>query len=254
MAADAAARSTRSAPSSSTPRLSIGQVLQRLGGEFPDLTSSKLRFFEEKGLLHPARSPSGYRKYSHDDVERIRRVLTMQRDLYLPLKVIGEYLAARDRGLDPELPGSRAPRTATMLEAGSSEFDRVELLVRTGASAALLDDAVSAGLIAPGSRFGADDATMLATLVELERSGIGPRHLRTFTTAARHELGLIEQSLPPSPRRGEPGGREQTAERAGELAELLATVRRTIVRQGLREVLGVGDGASARDASGADER
>lgn len=237
MAADAAARSSGSTPSS-TPRLSIGQVLQRLGGEFPELTSSKLRFFEDKGLLHPARSPSGYRKFSHDDVERIRRILTMQRDLYLPLKVIGEYLAACDRGLEPELPGSRAPRTATMLDGGASEFDRAALLGRTGASMALLDGAVAAGLVPAGPRFGPDDATMLATLVELERSGIGPRHLRTFTTAARHELGLIEQSLSPAARRGEPGGREDAAERAGELADLLATVRRTIVRQGLRDAAG----------------
>ncbi|GGA55615.1 MerR family transcriptional regulator [Pseudoclavibacter endophyticus] len=235
MAARAAASS---GPAPSTPRLSIGQVLQRLCSDFPDLTSSKLRFFEDKGLLHPARSASGYRKYSTDDVDRIRRILTMQRDLYLPLKVIGEYLDQVDRGLEPELPGSRAPRTATMLAHGD-DLDRGGLLERTGATGALLDQAVAAGLIGPGARFSADDATMLATLVELDRSGIGPRHLRPFKTAAQHELGLVEQVLPPAAaRRSEPGARERADERAGELAELLSTVRRTLVRQGVRELLG----------------
>lgn len=234
MAARAAAKQS-AAPS--TPRLSIGQVLQRLGGDFPDLTSSKLRFFEEKGLLHPARSASGYRQFSNDDVERIRRILTMQRDLYLPLKVIGDYLDQVDRGLEPELPGSRAPRTVTILE-GDTELDRAALLERSGASGALLDQAVSAGLITAGTRFSANDATMLATLVELERAGIGPRHLRSFKTAAQHEIGLVEQALPPTVRRSIPGGRERAGERIGELAELLSTVRQTLVRQAARELLG----------------
>lgn len=229
----------------STPRLSIGQVLQRLSAEFPELSSSKLRFFEEKGLLHPARSASGYRKYSRDDVDRIHRILTMQRDLYLPLKVIGEYLDDLDRGLEPELPGSRAPQTATIL-AGSVDLDRGELLAAAGAGAELLDDAVSAGLIAAGSRFTADDATMLTTLVELDRAGIGPRHLRSFRTAAQHELGLIEQALPSAAaRRDEPGMRDEAAERAAGLAELLSTVRRTLVRQAARDLLG-GDERQAR--------
>lgn len=240
----ARAAASHGGPATSTPRLSIGQVLQRLGGEFPDLSSSKLRFFEEKGLVHPARSASGYRKYSDDDVERIRRVLTLQRDLYLPLKVIGDYLDQVDRGLDPELPGSRAPQTATILEAGG-ELDREGLLERSGADASLLDQAIAAGLIAPGTRFTADHATMLATLLELERAGIGPRHLRPFKTAAQHEVGLIEQALPPTPRRLEVGGREASAERAGELAELLSAVRRTLVRQATRDLLG-GDERAAR--------
>lgn len=224
-------------PAPSTPRLSIGQVLQRLNGDFPDLTSSKLRFFEDKGLLRPARSASGYRKYSSDDVDRIRRILTMQRDLYLPLKVIGEYLGQVDRGLDPELPGSRAPRTATML-AGDADLDRPALLARTGASSALLDQAVTAGLVAAGSRFTSDDATMLATLTELERAGIGPRHLRPFKTAAQHEVGLVEQSLAPTLRRPDHAARERASEQAGELADLLSIVRRTLVRQAARELLG----------------
>lgn len=235
MAARAAAGFGSALPS--TPRLSIGQVLQRLNAEFPELTSSKLRFFEDKGLLRPARSASGYRKYSDDDIDRIRRILTMQRDLYLPLKVIGDYLDDLDRGLQPELPGSRAPRTASML-GGAVEHDRAGLLQRTGASATLLDQAIAAGLIAPGPRFSADDTTMLATLIELDRVGIGPRHLRAFKTAAQHEVGLIEQSLAPSSARTDAGARERVREHAAELAELLATVRRTLVRQAGRERFG----------------
>ena len=81
--------------------LTIGDVLAHLKAEFPDLTISKIRFLEDQGLVRPERTPSGYRKFSESDVERLRYVLTMQRDHYLPLRVIGEHLEAIDRGLEP---------------------------------------------------------------------------------------------------------------------------------------------------------
>lgn len=230
-----AARAARArGDDSSTPKLSIGQVLQRLTGEFPELSPSKLRFLEDKGLVHPSRTEKGYRKYSDADVERIRTALEMQRDRYLPLKVIAEYLDDLDRGAEPEPPGSRAPRTATMLPS-DVHLDRAELLRRSGASAALLEQAVQSGLVAAAARYTGDDLTMLRTLVELDRSGIGPRHLRSFRAAAQHELGLIEQALPPAGRRAEPGARDRADERAEELAELLGIVRRTIIRQALHD-------------------
>lgn len=231
----AASAVTAAKGGSSDPKLSIGQVLQRLAAEFPELTSSKLRFFEEKGLLHPARSPSGYRKYSLDDVERIRRILTMQRDRYLPLKVIGEYLDAVDRGLRPELPGAEQ-RPASIFAVVAGSLDRAELLRHAGAAPALLEQAVAAGLVGAGPRFSAEEGAMLRALVELERSGIGPRHLRSFRAAAQHEAGLIEQAVPPRQQRETNAQREA----ALALAELLTTVRRLLLQQAAKGALGDG--------------
>ena len=230
MSSNAAARARGATPPRS---LSIGQVLQRLGGEFPDLSPSKLRFLEEKGLVAPDRSPKGYRKFSGDDVERIRLILTMQRDHYLPLKVIGEYLDAVDAGLSPELPGSRATGHPSMLPA-EVVLDRAELLRRAEASAALLDDAISAGLIRAGARYDEDDLTMLRTLTELERSGIGPRHLRSFRTAAAHEAGLIDQAVGPAAGRGDVASRELAREQADALMGSLELVRHVLLRQAIR--------------------
>ena len=102
MAASPAASASNS---SSAPLLSIGQVLARLNPEFPDLSPSKLRFLEDKQLISPSRTESGYRKFSVADVERLRLVLSMQRDYYLPLKVIRGYLDDLDAGREPKLPG-----------------------------------------------------------------------------------------------------------------------------------------------------
>src|SRR3954454_12351362 len=99
----------------SRARMSIGEVLEQLRPDFPGLNISKIRFLESEGLVEPARTPSGYRKFSHRDVERLRYVLSAQRDQYLPLRVIREHLDAMDRGLDPpDSPGGH-PRVPTRL-------------------------------------------------------------------------------------------------------------------------------------------
>ena len=223
--------------SAAVPKLSIGQVLQRLGAEFPDLAPSKLRFLEEQGLLHPARTPSGYRKFSDADVERIRIILELQRDHYLPLRVIGEHLDALDRGERPSLPGAPTAVAApapSMLPA-AADVGRDELLRRSGASKELLEQALAAGLLPRGQRYDDCDLALLSALVELEPRGIGPRHLRAFRTAAQHELGLIEQAVNPLVRRGDPASKQRGETQARELAEQLERVRRALVQQGLRE-------------------
>lgn len=229
------------AASGAVPKLSIGQVLQRLGGEFPELAPSKLRFLEEQGLLHPARTPSGYRKFSDADVDRIRTILELQRDHYLPLKVIGEHLDALDRGERPPALGSpvaAAPAPAapapSMLPSGV-DLTRDELLRRSGASRELLEQALAAGLLPRTHRYEDDDLALLTALVELEPRGIGPRHLRAFRTAAQHELGLIEQAVSPLARRGDAAAKQRADAQARQLAEQLERVRRALVRQGLRD-------------------
>ena len=220
------------ARSSGAPSLlSIGQVLAKLNPEFPDLTPSKLRFLEERQLVSPARTESGYRKFSSTDMDRLRFVLTMQRDHYLPLKVIRGYLAELDAGRTPELPGG-ATAAPSMLSS-ERKFSRDELIREAGANAMLLQDAISASLIMPADVFGEDVLAVLKSLVELQRSGIEPRHLRGFRAAAERELGLIENALMPVARRKDASSRARAAEMAREIAGQLEIVRSSLIRSAL---------------------
>jgi DNA-binding transcriptional MerR regulator len=211
--------------------LSIGQVLAKLSPEFGDLTPSKLRFLEERKLVAPARTASGYRKFSSADMERLRFVLTMQRDHYLPLKVIRGYLEQMDAGRTPELPGG-AVAAPSMLSA-ERKLTRDEVIREAGASPMLLGDAISSSLIVASDVFGEDSLAVLRSLVELQRSGIEPRHLRGFRAAAERELGLIESALMPVSRRKDASSRARAAEMAREIAGQLEIVRSSIIRSAL---------------------
>lgn len=219
-------------PGGGASLLSIGQVLARLTVEFPDLTPSKLRFLEERQLISPARTESGYRKFSPSDVDRLRFVLTMQRDHYLPLKVIRGYLDDLDAGRQPELPGVTGLPTSSMLSS-ERRFQRDELVREAGATPQLLSDAVSASLIVAADVYGEDALYVLTALVELKRSGIEPRHLRGFRAAAERELGLIESALIPVARRKDASSRAKAGELAREIAGQLEIVRSSLIRSAL---------------------
>jgi DNA-binding transcriptional MerR regulator len=214
--------------------LSIGQVLARLSPEFPDLTPSKLRFLEERQLISPARTESGYRKFGAVDLDRLRFVLTMQRDHYLPLKVIRGYLDELDAGRQPVLPGG-ATQAPSMLSS-ERRYTRDELIREAGANSMLLGDAITASLILPSDVFGDDSLSVLRALVELQRSGIEPRHLRGFRAAAERELGLIESALIPVARRKDASSRAKAAELAREIAGQLEVVRGSIIRSALSKL------------------
>ena len=220
-----------SATKGSSPLLSIGQVLAKLNPEFPDLSPSKLRFLEERQLVSPARTESGYRKFSAADMDRLRFVLTMQRDHYLPLKVIRGYLEDLDAGRTPELPGGAVP--APSMLSSERRLTKEELIREAGANAMLLGDAISASLIVPGDVYGEEAVAVLRSLVELQRSGIEPRHLRGFRAAAERELGLIENALMPVARRKDAASRARAAEMAREIAGQLEIVRSSLIRSAL---------------------
>ena len=210
------ARQAAQARTAGPALLSIGQVLAHLTPEFPDLSSSKLRFLEERGLVSPARTASGYRKFSPGDVERLRIILGMQRDHYLPLKVIRTYLDDLDAGRSPAIPGASAASGPSMLATGR-RFKKADLLRESGASNALLQDAVSASLIVPAEVYGEDSLGVLKALVELQKCGIEPRHLRGFRAAAERELGLIESALVSErPAQRRVGSRPGSGARAGD--------------------------------------
>lgn len=214
--------------------LSIGQVLAKLNPEFPDLSPSKLRFLEERQLITPARTEAGYRKFSPADMERLRFVLTMQRDHYLPLKVIRGYLDDLDAGRTPELPGGVAQ--APSMLSSERRFTRDELVKEAGGNTMLLGDAISASLIVAADVFGEDSLSVLRSLVELQRSGIEPRHLRGFRAAAERELGLIENALMPIARRKDASSRAKAAEMAREIAGQLEIVRSSLIRSALTKL------------------
>ena len=207
------------------PLLGIGQVLARLQPEFPDLTPSKLRFLEEQRLVTPARTAAGYRKFSAADVERITVVLAMQRDHYLPLKVIRTHLEAIDAGETPALP---AATSAAAFLGASRRMRRDELLAEAGATSALLDDAVSASLLPAAELYGDEALGVLRSLVALRRVGIEPRHLRGVRAAAEREAALVERAIAPS-RRADAADKARAAEQGRELAGHLETVHSSVV-------------------------
>jgi DNA-binding transcriptional MerR regulator len=227
------ARPSAQARASGTPvLLSIGQVLARLTVEFPDLSPSKLRFLEERQLIAPARTESGYRKFSSTDLDRLRFVLTMQRDHYLPLKVIRGYLDELDAGRQPELPGG-ASLTAPSILSSERKLKRPDLIKEAGATPQLLNDAVSSSLLAASEFYGEESLAVLKALVELQRSGIEPRHLRGFRQSAERELNLIENALIPVARRKDASSRAKALELAREITGQLEIVRGSLIRSAL---------------------
>jgi DNA-binding transcriptional MerR regulator len=209
--------------------LSIGQVLARLAPEFPALTSSKLRFLEVQGIVRPRRTDSGYRKFAAADLERLRLALTLQRDHYLPLQVIREYLDDLEAGKSPASPAG-VPRS---IVPPMRRYRRDDLLREAGAAPQLLNDAIGLGLIAGGDSYDDRALAMLRSLVALDRHGIEPRHLRALRQSADRDVALIESALAPLRRRTDATSRGRAAEVAPELARRLAEVRDALVRTAL---------------------
>ena len=226
----AATSAARAGASGAPDLLTIGQVLARLKPEFPDLSNSKLRFLEERQLVTPVRTASGYRKFSPSDVERLRFILGLQRDHYLPLKVIRQHLDDLDAGRPSTVPGTAAP--ASLLST-VRRCTRDELLRASGAPASLLDDAVATGLLPAAEQYDDESVAVLTALVELAASGIGPRHLRPLRAGAEREVALIETALASVARRRDVAGRARVAEASRELAGQLDVVRASLLRSAL---------------------
>jgi DNA-binding transcriptional MerR regulator len=227
--------------------LSIGEVLTRLRGDFPDITISKIRFLESEGLIEPQRTPSGYRKFTSTDLERLRYVLLAQRDQYLPLRVIKENLDALDRGLEPTPQGIAAPRAtlglatvdgeiapSSFAETSEMRLSREELISASGISDSQLVELESFGLIVLRGRHYDSDALAIAKAVaEMSSFGIEARHLRSFKTAADREIGLIEQVITPFTRQKSTDAKARAEEVQREIASLSVRLHASLVRSGL---------------------
>jgi DNA-binding transcriptional MerR regulator len=218
--------------------MSIGTVLNTLQEEFPEVTISKIRFLESEGLIEPQRTPSGYRKFSADDVERLAHVLRMQRDHYLPLKVIKEQLDALEPGAPLPVPAPARPgdqEAAGDDARTAARIGREELLAAAGIETAELEEWESYGLIVPLPDGGYDaGAVTVAGLVgELGRFGIEPRHLRAMRTAADREAGLVDSVVAPLRVHRNPQTRALAQARAKELAGLTVKLHATLVQTAL---------------------
>lgn len=234
--------------------MSIGEVLGQLRPEFPDVTISKIRFLEAEGLIAPERTPSGYRKFSREDVSRLRYVLAAQRDQYLPLKVIKEHLDAIDRGLEPAAGDPGAPRVPRGLSLafglpGPDDFlrdpadirlSRTELLTASELAEEQLAQLEQYGLVTHRSAgyYDADALVVAKTVQEMSRFGIEARHLRGYRSAADREIGLFEQVITPMVRQRGSDAKARADEAARELAALSVRLHATLVKAGLRAVLG----------------
>lgn len=174
--------------------LSIGEVIDLLRDEFPDVSVSKLRFLESQGLVSPARADSGYRQFDEEDLKRIRYILTQQRDHFLPLKVIKSKLTLWERGEDPG-PDAEAP-PEDPLESEGAPTTRADLLRRSGLSDTDLDTLIEHGLLAPvgdSTVFPPDALTVAMECRRLLDVGLEARHLRTVRLGAEREAELLRQ-------------------------------------------------------------
>lgn len=220
--------------------MSIGAVLNALRDEFPEVTISKIRFLESEGLIEPQRTPSGYRKFSAHDVERLGHVLRMQRDHYLPLKVIREHLEAMERGEAVQLPvvgrqgdGASVPEPPEGPTA--ARIGRDELLAAVGVDEQQLKEWESYGLLTPleDGAYDAEAVTVALLVVELGRFGIEPRHLRAMKAAAEREAGLVDQVVAPLRRHRNPQTRAHAEARTKELAGLTVKLHAALVQAAL---------------------
>lgn len=207
--------------------LSIGQVLAQLQEDFADLTPSKLRFLEDQDLVMPERTGSGYRKFSQEHVERIRLILTLQRDHYLPLKKIAEVLSELDEGRDPVIPGA-SQRSASTILSPKQVLSSDELCRATGANKRFLGEAIAAGLLPAAEVFPFDSIAQLAALLKLSQAGLTPRHLRALRVAAERDAEMLAHAVAS---RGGKQGSPSAIEDSLELVEYLETVRSGVLRR-----------------------
>jgi DNA-binding transcriptional MerR regulator len=194
----------------------IGEVIAQLRAEFPDISVSKIRFLEAEGLIQPARSPSGYRKFGPADLDRLRYILTAQRDRYLPLRVIKDQLEAD--------------------QARSGPLTRSELLDAAGIDERSLAELEEFGLVLrSGRQYPPEAVEAVRAIIALGRYGVQARHLRVLRASADRETALIEQVVAPILRQRSPGARDRAATSARDIASLVLTVHAALIEMTLAD-------------------
>jgi len=217
----------------------ISDVLAALQVEFPAVTTSKLRFWEEQGLVTPVRTAAGYRQYSPADVERLRYVLRMQRDRYLPLKVIAERLAALDAGEEDEPPARARLATSDGVRTTSAPRWTTDALAQeAGVPVGLVADLVAAGVLRSNARgvFDVYARDVVQAAARLAEHGLDARHLRAFRSAADRQLDLVEQVVAPVRGQRSVSSRARAGTLAAELGELCTQLHTALVRAAIADL------------------
>jgi DNA-binding transcriptional MerR regulator len=246
----------------------IGAVCKALAQEFPDISISKIRYLEDQKLLNPRRTPGGYRLYSQGDVARLRTILRMQRDEFLPLRVIRQELAAGRSGEapgygpahpgddgDPTLPArasghgegglpfsARARRASiSVREESGALYSLEEVLEETQADAKLVRELEEYGVVKGEQRGGQryydeTEREIVGAVSELARYGVGGRNLRVFRTSADREASLLQQILAPALRSRNPQRRKEALEALENLAAVTSHLRHLLLVRDLRKI------------------
>ncbi len=216
--------------------LTIGAVRQRLADEFPDISISKIRYLEDQGLLRPRRTRGGYRLYNEEDVDRLRTILRLQRDEFLPLRVIRQELAApggnrRDRRRGESVLGTAEPEVdvRTLCERSATDPRFVRELEEYGLLEPRVDD---------GERLYPErDVDVVSACARLAHYGVAPRHLRSFRTGADREANLLEQIVAPALRSRNPERRNAGLEELEALAALSQELSQLLFWRALRSLV-----------------
>jgi DNA-binding transcriptional MerR regulator len=229
--------------------LTIGAVCKQLEREFPDISISKIRYLEDQKLLTPRRTQGGYRLYSATDVERLRTILRLQRDEFLPLRVIRQELAS-GRAVSDQMPsggGGKSPDPRTLRRArvavsgGGALYRLQEVLDETGADAKLVRELEEYGVI-KGTRqegellYDDTEKEIIRAVTELSRFGVGGRNLRVFRTSADREAALLEQILAPALRSRNPERRKEAVEALENLAAIASHLKHLLLVRDLRKI------------------
>jgi len=215
--------------------LHIGAVCRRLREEFADVSISKIRYLEDQGLLAPKRTQGGYRLFDEDDVERLRTILRLQRDEFLPLRVIRQELSS------PTVAKTKRRQRAAGLAGPEEELDARELAERSGGTPQLVRELEEYGLLEPRGnggekRYAAGDAEIAAACARLSTFGIGARNLRAFRTSADREALLLEQLVGPALRSRKPERRQAALEDLETLAELAHELSQLLLWRAVRRL------------------
>ena len=225
---------------------SIGEVLVSVKTEFPDITISKIRFLEAEGLIDPERTPSGYRKFYDKDVERLKSILKMQRDEYLPLKVIKERLLRQESGdggeaseapAEAEEPGDELAEPPTGLQMSIEEMSAA-----TGVERERIEELETYGMVCSHGPQGAkyydgDDYVVLSIVRDFFRFGVEPRHLTMYKHFAEREASLFEAIVMPTLRQRNPDARRAAASSLSELAKASRKLKQALLRTNIRQHL-----------------